>query len=101
MVKAHQLTAFPLTGFHATLDCETCHPPAAQGQMQFLNTQADCQSCHMKDYNAARNPDHRGGGFPTECATCHNSIGWKTANFDHLNFLRSSLSTFAVSRTPS
>ena len=33
MVRAHQLSRFPLTGSHATVDCEGCHKPAAQGKM--------------------------------------------------------------------
>ena len=83
MVRAHQLTRFPLTGSHAALDCESCHPPAAQGQMQFVGTRAECESCHMRDYDATRNPDHRAGGFPTDCSLCHRPISWNGASFDH------------------
>jgi hypothetical protein len=83
MVRAHQLTSFPLTGSHAALDCESCHRPAAQGQMQFVGTRAECQSCHMKVYDATRNPDHRAGGFPTDCSQCHRTLTWNNASFDH------------------
>jgi Zn finger protein HypA/HybF involved in hydrogenase expression len=65
MVRAHQLTRFPLTGSHAGLDCEGCHQPAAQGRLQFVNTQAECRACHMNDFRAAKEPDHVGGGFST------------------------------------
>lgn len=83
MVRAHQLTRFPLTGGHAALDCEGCHKPSAQGQLQFVNTQAECKSCHMDEYRSAKTPDHVGGGFPTDCQTCHAAGTWDGAKFDH------------------
>lgn len=83
MVRAHQLTSFPLTGSHASLDCESCHKPASQGRMQFVNTRADCQSCHMEQYRSTREPDHAAGGIPTTCQTCHSTLTWDTAKFNH------------------
>jgi hypothetical protein len=83
MTRAHQSTSFPLTGSHAQLECETCHKTVAQGQMQFVGTRADCQSCHMDQYRSTKNPDHVAGGFPLECATCHSTLTWSTKNFDH------------------
>jgi hypothetical protein len=83
MVRAHQLTAFPLTGGHKTLECESCHPPVSQGRLQFVGVQADCQSCHMKDYQATTAPDHETGGFPLTCQTCHSTVTWTSARFDH------------------
>jgi hypothetical protein len=83
MVRAHQATAFPLTGSHAGLECETCHRPAAQGQMRFVGTHALCQSCHLDAYRSAKSPDHVAGAFPMECATCHSTLTWSTARFDH------------------
>lgn len=83
MVRAHQLTRMPLTGSHAALECESCHHPAAQGQMQFVGTRAECQACHLKDYDAARTPDHRAGGFPLDCDQCHRTLTWHSASFDH------------------
>lgn len=85
MVRAHQLTRFPLTGSHAALECEGCHRPAAQGQLQFVGTRAECQSCHQKDYDATTAPDHRAGGFPTDCERCHRTVTWHSAQFDHAN----------------
>jgi hypothetical protein len=82
MVRAHQLSRFPLTGSHATLDCESCHKPAAQGQMQFIGTSAECYSCHKAQYDAA--PNHKSTGRSTECQTCHTPISWSNVNnFDH------------------
>jgi hypothetical protein len=83
MVRGHQLTSFPLTGSHAGLDCESCHPSAAQGHLRFVGTRSECQACHLADYRATRNPDHQAGGFPQDCRTCHSTLGWQKANFDH------------------
>lgn len=83
MVQQHQMSRFPLTGSHAALECEGCHRPSAQGKLQFVNTQAECQTCHLTDYQAARAPDHQAGGFPTECTQCHTTLTWSTARFDH------------------
>lgn len=83
MVHAHQLTRFPLTGSHVALDCESCHKPSAQGQMQFVNTRAECGDCHMNEFRAAKAPDHVAGGFPTDCRSCHGATTWSSARFDH------------------
>ncbi len=83
MVRAHQLTRFPLTGGHAALDCESCHKPAAQGQMQFVGTRAQCQDCHMAQYQSVKEPDHVAGHYPLECQTCHTTVSWSGAKFDH------------------
>ena len=85
MLRMHQLTRFPLTGSHASLDCESCHPPAPQGQMQFVGTQAECRACHMAQYDEAKTPDHVAGGFPTDCQQCHAPTTWNAARFDHAN----------------
>lgn len=85
MVRAHQASAFPLTGSHAGLDCETCHPGTAQGQMRFVGTRAECQGCHLSLYQAQKNPDHVAGGFPLDCAECHSTLTWSTAHFNHDN----------------
>ena len=31
MVRAHQLTRFPLTGSHLAVDCTACHQPTGKG----------------------------------------------------------------------
>ncbi|HEY6866116.1 MAG TPA: hypothetical protein VI792_02600 [Candidatus Eisenbacteria bacterium] len=83
MVRAHQLTRFPLSGAHASLDCESCHPSAPEGHMQFVGTPPNCSGCHMADYRATTDPDHSASGFPVTCQNCHSSITWKPASFDH------------------
>ncbi|MFN8587323.1 MAG: hypothetical protein U0704_05935 [Candidatus Eisenbacteria bacterium] len=83
MVRAHELTRFPLNGAHATAACEECHRPAAQGQLQFVGTAAECRACHEADYRATRNPDHAAQGFPLDCRGCHTAQTWTSASFDH------------------
>ncbi len=83
MVRAHQLTRFPLTGTHLAADCETCHPPAAQGRLTFVNRSVDCVQCHDDVYRTAKSPDHLGGGFPTDCNQCHSTATWPGARFNH------------------
>jgi DnaJ-class molecular chaperone len=83
MGRMHQMTRFPLTGGHAGLDCESCHPRQLQGQLQFVGTRADCQGCHQADYDATTAPAHRAGRFPLECATCHSPGAWRPSRFDH------------------
>ena len=81
MIRNHQLTRLPLTGSHATLDCESCHPPAAQGQMQFVGTRAECFACHEADSRSVTEPDH--SKFSRDCTLCHTPLGWPRASFDH------------------
>lgn len=83
MTRQHQLTAFPLTGGHAGLDCETCHRSAAPGHLQFVGTRAECAGCHRADYDATTNPAHAASRFPLDCASCHVPTSWNRAKFDH------------------
>jgi len=83
MRQAHQVTAFPLTGVHAAVDCRSCHTPRAPGQQAFVNLPTACETCHLQDYQKAADPPHAAAGFPKDCATCHSPSGWHTAAFDH------------------
>jgi predicted CXXCH cytochrome family protein len=83
MMRMHQLTRFPLSGAHAGLDCESCHPAAAQGHLRFTATDADCYGCHRADFAKTTNPGHAAAGFPTTCATCHTATAWQPARFKH------------------
>ncbi|MFN9786351.1 MAG: hypothetical protein ACK57N_07245 [Planctomycetia bacterium] len=63
---AHEGLAFALTGAHAGLACERCHPHAdavllEKGQKRFDGLAQDCASCHA---------DPHGGKLP-DCASCH------------------------------
>jgi Cytochrome c3 len=71
---------FPLQGRHASVSCSDCHKSGV-----YAGTPTDCASCHLDDYNAADDPDHRAAGFPTDCIQCHGTSigGWSGADFDH------------------
>ncbi len=78
----HATTSFPLTGFHATMQCVQCHTSATtyNGSLPTL-----CYGCHMADYNGTTNPAHAAAGFPTTCDTCHTTTNWLNATFNHNN----------------
>jgi hypothetical protein len=67
----HSRTAFPLTGSHVGLACQSCHSNGV-----FKGTPKDCYSCHAKD-------DNHAGQFGTDCGTCHSTQSWQGATFDH------------------
>jgi len=69
---------FPLTGQHKTVDCDECHTNGI-----FTGLPRDCFGCHADDFAAALDPDHPGLGFPTRCDRCHDTWGWRPADFDH------------------
>jgi hypothetical protein len=67
----HSLTAFPLTGQHATVECAECHVTQV-----FAGTPTDCVACHVED-------DAHDGQFGRDCATCHVTSDWRNVTFDH------------------
>ncbi len=76
----HNLTAFPLTGEHRSVDCIECHASGYQG------TPTDCAACHLEDFEQTTNPDHNSLGISTECASCHTTVpDWMPATFDTHN----------------
>jgi hypothetical protein len=83
MLRAHQLTRFPLAGAHRTVDCASCHTPAPQGQVRYAGRSTECVSCHQADLKAAKNPDHVAANFPAQCGQCHAPTFWERASFDH------------------
>lgn len=76
----HDQTAFPLSGAHVTLACNSCHQNG-----QYSGLPADCFSCHQSDYNSVTDPNHVSNNFAHECAQCHNTVRWSEATFDHAN----------------
>jgi hypothetical protein len=74
----HNLTAFPLTGAHKALICSECHVGNTFGKLP-----TECVSCHDDDYRAVLSPNHLSGGFSTACLSCHTTVAWKPATFDH------------------
>lgn len=83
MVRAHATTRFALDGAHLLAECQACHSPVAQGRLAFVGKPTQCESCHMTNYAATRNPDHRVTGLPTDCMSCHSTAAWARARFDH------------------
>ena len=73
----HSTTGFPLQGAHANLACAQCH------QQGYNGTSAQCYSCHQSDYQGARDPNHAASNFPTACQTCHTTVAWTPATFNH------------------
>ncbi|MDO8716043.1 MAG: hypothetical protein Q7J73_04475 [Dehalococcoidales bacterium] len=71
----HSKTAFPLTGKHIALTCESCHQNA-RTIADMKATSQDCYSCHQKD-------DTHNGLYGKDCAQCHNAVDWKQATIDH------------------
>lgn len=82
MERMHQLTRFPLTGVHATLDCRTCHDSTEPGNLTFVNLGSDCVDCHRDDAESAV-PDHQDNGFSEDCGQCHRTTAWSPAGFAH------------------
>jgi hypothetical protein len=73
----HNLSGFPLTGAHTTVNCEQCH---ANGYSQPPSTV--CSDCHQPDYNGTTNPNHQSLGIAIDCETCHTTNpGWEPAQF--------------------
>ncbi len=76
----HSTVGFPLTNSHADPPrvCLDCHI-----NNNYNITTTACVSCHLPDYQGAKNPDHVAGGFAQTCQTCHNTSAWQPATFDH------------------
>jgi hypothetical protein len=68
----HAVTGFPLSGRHARVACEKCHPASSQ----FKNTPTACVGCHQKD-------DRHAGSEGPLCETCHTPDDWKASTFNH------------------
>ncbi len=67
----HSLTAFPLTGQHAAVECAACH-----ADQTFRGTPTTCVACHAAD-------DPHDGALGQECAACHVTSDWREVAFDH------------------
>jgi hypothetical protein len=74
----HNLSSFPLTGAHVNVNCAACHTNG-----QYSGTPQECYACHQADYEGAQNPNHVAGNYSHECATCHTTVAWQPASFDH------------------
>ncbi|MBZ5667092.1 MAG: hypothetical protein LAO30_21125, partial [Acidobacteriia bacterium] len=76
----HSQTGFTLTGAHTVPPrvCTDCHV-----NNNYNLTSTACYSCHQKDYQGAKNPDHVAQGFAQTCELCHSTSAWQPATFDH------------------
>ncbi|MGA9118966.1 MAG: hypothetical protein WB699_06335 [Bacteroidota bacterium] len=74
----HNATGFALVGAHATTPCVQCH---AGGQ--FKNAPTQCDNCHHAQFMATTSPAHASSGFSTACQSCHTSVSWQPATFNH------------------
>ena len=77
----HLSTAFPLTGAHRLVRCESCHVDAV-----FRNTPRQCNACHTRDtrINATPAPaDQIHARTRANCDSCHRTSSWANARFDH------------------
>lgn len=77
----HARTAFPLSGAHTQISCESCHRDDSRGAYTALPT--ECLSCHAADLASAAF-DHEAAGLPTQCEQCHGTLAWTHAvEFGH------------------
>ena len=76
----HSTTGFPLTNAHADPPrvCLDCHV-----NNNYNLTTTACASCHLANFQAAKNPNHIAGGFSQTCQQCHTTSAWQPASFDH------------------
>ena len=77
----HSTTGFPLSGSHTVPPraCTDCHV-----NNNYNLTSTACVSCHQTDYNNATTPvNHVAAAFPTTCETCHDTVLWTDATFNH------------------
>ena len=81
----HSTTGFPLTNGHANVACASCH---INGNFNLQIAPTDCgnSQCHLTTWQQTTNPKHSAAPtlFPiATCSSCHTTVSWQTANFDH------------------
>jgi len=87
----HATTGFPLTNSHQmapagkSTTCAACH---INNNYALTTAPTDCgnSGCHLTTWQQTNNPVHASAGAPyaaANCSTCHNTITWNTAIFDH------------------
>ncbi|MEI7500225.1 MAG: hypothetical protein WCK84_07215 [Bacteroidota bacterium] len=85
ITEIHQRSRFPLVGPHVTADCFDCHTNASASLLLFGPLGVECNDCHQKDYAATTKPNHKTGGYSTNCPQCHNmsAFSWSGAGINH------------------
>ncbi len=74
----HHSATFPLTGAHATIDCNACHADGV-----YRGKPTACVSCHLAQYQSTTDPNHVQLNFPTDCTLCHDTTTWSNSTFNH------------------
>jgi hypothetical protein len=76
------MTGASLNASHRTLDCVSCHRDG-----NFTSAMVLCASCHRKDYDTTRSPNHAAAGFPLNCEGCHRPADstWRTGGGSEFN----------------
>ena len=67
----HDKTRFVLRDAHREVACGACH-----AGNRYAGTPSKCASCHAPD-------DVHRGARGADCASCHTTVAWKSARFDH------------------
>ena len=88
----HSVTGWALTGSHQlapagrVVACTDCH---IGNNYNLTSANTDCYGCHIAAWQSTPTfggnvPDHIKAGFPTSlCSTCHDTLLWTDAKFDH------------------
>src|SRR5437660_7836577 len=87
----HATTGFPLTNAHQmapagkSATCASCH---INNNYTLTIAPTDCgnSGCHLTTWQQTNNPAHVSAGAPfaaANCSTCHSTITWTTATFNH------------------
>ena len=75
----HDVTGWPLVGFHNEAACLDCHADDT-----FQDTETTCYGCHAGD-------DVHDGKSGQECENCHSPTGWDDTSFNHARDTRFNL----------
>ena len=81
----HSTTGFLLTNGHANVACESCHI-GNNYNLKIAPTDCGNSGCHLTTWQQTNNPVHSSAGpvfAVANCANCHTTKGWDSANFDH------------------
>jgi len=76
-------TGTALNAGHRSMGCVSCHRNA-----NFSRGMVVCATCHRKDYDATKTPNHAAAGFSLNCESCHRpgDATWRTgkgSDFNH------------------
>jgi hypothetical protein len=81
----HSTTGFLLTNGHNGLACTACHINNNY-TLTIAPTSCGNSQCHLTTWQQTNNPPHQTAGASfavTNCVSCHTTVSWTTATFDH------------------